>query len=83
MRKFTKESFHYEIQLIIKEARIELGLDQGDMAKILRVSQGTISKIENNRSQVDLFTWYIFMKFIDSKNLSTKLSSKIETISSI
>jgi len=83
MKNFTKESFHQETQSIIKEARIELGLDQGDMAKILMVSQGTISKIENKKCQVDLFTWYNFMKFIDSKNLSTKLSSKIDSISSI
>lgn len=83
MKKYNKESFHNEAQSIIKETRIELGLDQCEMAKILMVSQGTISKIENKQSRVDIFTWYNYLKFINTLKLSGKLYSKIRSITSI
>lgn len=80
MKKITKELFHYEVQSIIKEARIELGLNQAEMGRALKLSQGTISKIEKRKSHLDLFSWFIFEKFIASKKISEDLIYKIDKI---
>jgi transcriptional regulator with XRE-family HTH domain len=53
----------------IKKARIEVGLDQKDVAKLLKKTQSYISKIESGQRRIDIIQLKDFAK-IYKKNIN-------------
>ena len=60
---FTKTHEHLIQQLRI--ARIEKGLDQNDVAKLLNKTQSYVSKIESGQRRVDIIQLMEFAKIYD------------------
>jgi transcriptional regulator with XRE-family HTH domain len=57
---YTKE--HKTLVKRLKKARKEAGLDQSDAAKLLRVSQSHISKVESGQRRIDIVQLKAFAK---------------------
>ena len=57
---YSKE--HRSLVERLKRARKEAGLDQEDVAKILKVSQSYVSKIESGQRRIDIVQLKVFAR---------------------
>lgn len=46
----------------IRKLRFEHGWSQHQLARLLRISQSYLSKIENNRLEISLREWFLFCR---------------------
>lgn len=57
--------FRKKIGADIRSERKRLGLTQIELAQQLRISQGTLSKIEQGRNLPSLLDWFDFIQIAD------------------
>ena len=62
---YSKE--HRSLVERLRKARKEKGLDQKDVAKILKVSQSYVSKIESGQRRIDIVQLKAFAKIYGKK----------------
>lgn len=57
----------FKIGIILREARIEAGLTQNDLAKKIKTTKSVISRIENHAEDIRLSTLDKFAKALDKE----------------
>jgi transcriptional regulator with XRE-family HTH domain len=50
---------------LVKRARLEMDLSQKELARILKVSQSFLSKVENDRLEINVKEWFRFCELTE------------------
>ncbi len=72
-KNFDKGYENFKIGVLLKQARLEAGLTQDEVAKILNTKKTAISRIENHAEDIRLSTLVNYAQAV-GKNLQLKVA---------
>jgi HTH-type transcriptional regulator / antitoxin HipB len=72
-KNFDKGYENFKIGVILKQARLEAGLTQDEIAKILKTKKSAISRIENHAEDIRLSTLVNYAQAV-GKSLQLKVA---------